>query len=52
MAYYKHRHLRRLFLEVAPSLLDLPWKSANRTNSPELETIKEERAEEYDHDDE
>ncbi|KAL4292596.1 hypothetical protein HN51_042939 [Arachis hypogaea] len=36
------------WIEVAPLLLDFPWKPSN---SPKLETIFEERAEEFDGED-
>ncbi|KAM2457544.1 hypothetical protein ACFX1W_006439 [Malus domestica] len=40
-------HTRKPWIEVAPSLLDFPWKGSS---SPKLETI-EERVEEYNDDD-
>ncbi|GKV08289.1 hypothetical protein SLE2022_197360 [Rubroshorea leprosula] len=36
------RHTMKPWIEVAPSLIDSPYKSPN---SPKLETIREERAE-------
>ncbi|PKI51973.1 hypothetical protein CRG98_027625 [Punica granatum] len=36
--------MKKLWIEVAPSLIGLPWKSSV---SPSLETIVEERAEDY-----
>lgn len=39
------RRTMKPWIEVAPSLLNFPWKSSN---APKLETIREERAEEYD----
>ncbi|KAB2614774.1 hypothetical protein D8674_021362 [Pyrus ussuriensis x Pyrus communis] len=41
-------HRRNPWIEVAPPLLDFPWKGSS---SPKLETILEERVEEYNDDD-
>lgn len=38
-------HTVKPWIEVAPSLLDFPWKPSN---APKLETIFEDGAEEFD----
>ncbi|EXB74646.1 hypothetical protein L484_007652 [Morus notabilis] len=49
MANQLFRHVMKPWIEVAPVLLDFPWKCSV---CPKLETIVEERAEECDDDDE
>lgn len=54
MAKQQHRHNNSMkhWLEVAPSVLDFPWKPSTTCKFPRLEPILEDNAEEYADDDE